>query len=252
VLAALAKADHDELSHEFDYPYPHALAAIQVSVDFLPPDDRTAYLELAVFPEDTPVPLAPLEKLWVVTGLKLRNRVRLFVDRALARRQNDGSLLLHDLQGDFVRRHCPDVAAAHNLLLRRYRPDGVEAWVDVVDDGYILDRLSYHLVQADRDDELRNLLFDLGWLRRKMSARSVNALIADMGLCFGDKEVTQVARALRMSAHVLNRDERQLAAQLLGRLSKEDGDQTARLLEAASHEVPAGVLVPRGGKHLLP
>ena len=58
VLAALAAADHEQLSHEFGYPYPHALAAIQASVDFLPSEDRTAYLQLAIFPEDTPDPSA--------------------------------------------------------------------------------------------------------------------------------------------------------------------------------------------------
>jgi hypothetical protein len=70
VLEALARADHDQLSHEFDYPYPHALAAIQASIDFLPLEDQTAYLQLAIFSEDTPIPLAPLEKLWGIGGFR--------------------------------------------------------------------------------------------------------------------------------------------------------------------------------------
>jgi NB-ARC domain/TIR domain len=70
VVSALQAADHDRLQAEFDYPYPHPIAAIQASVDFLPSEDRTAYLELAIFPKDAPIPLAPLEKLWGTTGLK--------------------------------------------------------------------------------------------------------------------------------------------------------------------------------------
>lgn len=59
---------------------------------------------------------------------------RLLVDRALARRQDDGSILLHDLQGDFVRKRCPDLLAAHSLLLNGYRKDEATAWVDIADD----------------------------------------------------------------------------------------------------------------------
>jgi WD40 repeat protein len=250
VVAALRAADHDQLRAEFDYPYPHALAAIEASVDFLAADDKAAYLQLAIFPEDAPIPLAALEKLWDIAGLKLRNRVKLFVDRALARRQDDHTVLLHDLQGDFVRKRCPDVPATHQALLQSYRPDEGAAWVDVVDD-YLIDWLPYHLMGSGRGDECRDLLFDLAWLRRKLSARDVNALIADTGLCPGDVEVEKLGRVLRMSAHVLNRDTRQLTAQLLGRLGKEDGIRTARLLNVAGRQLAPGVLVPRGAAHLL-
>jgi WD40 repeat protein len=250
VVAALRAADHEQLQAEFDYPYPHPIAAIQASVDFLPPEHRAAYLQLAIFPEDAPIPLAPLEKLWGIDGLRLRNRVRLFVDRALARRRDEGSVLLHDLQGDFVRKRCPDVPAVHEALLRSYRPDEGAAWIDVVDD-YLIDWLPYHLMGSGRGDECRDLLFDFAWLRDKIAARDVLAMIADAGLCPGDAEVERLGRTLRMSAHVLDSDPRQLTAQLLGRLRKEQGNRTARLLDAASHQIAAGVLVPRGGEHLL-
>ena len=62
VVEALAKADHDQLAREFGYPYPHALAAIQASVDFRPADDRAAYLQLAIFPEDIPIPLSSMDR----------------------------------------------------------------------------------------------------------------------------------------------------------------------------------------------
>jgi NB-ARC domain-containing protein/apoptotic protease-activating factor 1-like protein/WD40 domain-containing protein len=252
VVAALVAADHEQLSHEFSYPYPHALAAIQASVDFLPPEDKAAYLQLAIFPEDSPIPLEPLEKLWGIGGLRLRNRVRLFVDRALARRHDDDTILLHDLQGDFVRKRCPDVPAAHEALLRSYRPDESLSWVEIAGDGYLLDRLPYHLAGAGRGEECRDLLFDLAWLRHKLAARGVLALIADTGLCPGDAEVERLGRTLRMSAHVLNREPRELTAQLLGRLGKVDGNRTARLLDRACRELPPGILIPCGAGHLLP
>ena len=252
MLAALVKADHEQLSHEFDYPYPHALEAIQASVDFLQPQDRAAYLQLAIFPDDTPIPLPPLEKLWGVADMRLDHRVDLFVDRALARRQDDGSILLHDLQGDFVRKRCPDVPATHETLLRSYRPDEGMAWVDIADDDYLLDWLPYHLMGAGRGEDCHDLLFDLAWLRRKLAARDVHALVVDTGMCPSDPEVERLGLTLRMSGHVLNGQKRQLSAQLLGRLRKEDGNRTAQLLDTACQEIPASVLVPRGGKHLLP
>ena len=96
-------------------------------------------------------------------------------------------------------------------------PDEGAAWVGVVDD-YLIDWLPYHLVGAGRGEECRDLLFDLAWLRRKLAARDVHALIADTAHCAGDAEVERLGRTLRMSAHVLSRDKRQLSAQLLGRL----------------------------------
>jgi hypothetical protein len=68
VVAALKATNHEQLRAEFDYPYAHPIAAIQASVDFLSSADRSAYLQLAIFPEDTPIPLAPLEKLWGITA----------------------------------------------------------------------------------------------------------------------------------------------------------------------------------------
>jgi hypothetical protein len=251
VVAALAAADHEQLQAYFGYPYPHALAAIQASVDFLPPDDREAYLQLAIFPEDVPIPFEPLGKLWGVTGLALRNRVNLFVGRALARCQDDRTIFLHDLQRDFVRKRCPDIPATHEALLQSYRPDEAIAWSEIPDDGYLIDWLPHHLVGAGRGDECSDLLFDLAWLRCKLAARDVHALVADTELCPGDAEAKRLGQMLRMSAHDLNSDERQLPPQLLGRLSKEDGNRIAFLLDAAWSAIPCGVMVPRGAKHLL-
>lgn len=105
---------------------------------------------------------------------------------------------------------------------------------------------------AGRGEECRDLLFDLAWLRRKLAARDVHALMADAKLCATDSEVKRLGRMLRMSAHVLGRDKHQLSGQLLGRLGREDGNRTARLLDMACREIPANVLVPYGARHLLP
>jgi hypothetical protein len=46
------------------YPYPDLLRAIEVSVEELKSADREQYLDLAVFPEDQPIPEEKLRVLW--------------------------------------------------------------------------------------------------------------------------------------------------------------------------------------------
>jgi len=47
-----------------DYPYPDLLRAFEVSVEGLESTDRERYLDLALFPEDQPVPKSALSVLW--------------------------------------------------------------------------------------------------------------------------------------------------------------------------------------------
>ena len=64
-LGFLRSRDLEEFRRAFpEYPYPDLLRAIAVSVDELPPDDRKRNLDLAVFPEDEPIPEGPLPVLW--------------------------------------------------------------------------------------------------------------------------------------------------------------------------------------------
>ncbi len=67
-LEFLRSRELEEFRRAFtDYPYPDLLRAIAVSVDEPPPDDRERYLDLAVFPEDEPIPEGPLQVLWGLT-----------------------------------------------------------------------------------------------------------------------------------------------------------------------------------------
>ena len=56
-LARLQRADLGAIKRNFPgYPYPDLLRAIEVSVEGLESADRERYLDLAVFPEDQPIP----------------------------------------------------------------------------------------------------------------------------------------------------------------------------------------------------
>ena len=64
----------------------------------------------------------------------------------------------------------------------------------------------------------RKVLLDFNWLQGKLAATDPNALIADYDYLPEDKDLQPVQSAFRLSAHVLARDPRQLAGQLIGRL----------------------------------
>jgi len=91
-----------------------------------------------------------------------------------------------------------------------------------------LAELPYHLVEAERKDELRGMLFDFGWLQAKLDGVDVYSLIADYDYLSDDSDLRLVQGAIRLSAHVLARDKAQLAGQLLGRTQsfRESGIQS--------------------------
>ena len=83
---------------------------------------------------------------------------------------------------------------------------------------YCLRHLAGHLHEVDRDPDARSVLLNFDFLQAKLEATDVNALIADCEYLPEDLDLRLVQSAIRLSAHVLARDSRQLAGQLTGRL----------------------------------
>ncbi len=114
VLERLQRADLDKIRQQFpEYPYPDLLRALAVSVEALAPEERGRYLELAVFPEDMSIPAVAIEILWSradLDGIESRALIGRLVARSLARRAEKGSIRLHDLQRDYIRRQVGNVA----------------------------------------------------------------------------------------------------------------------------------------------
>ena len=212
-----------------------------VSLGLLNVEQRARYTELAVFPEDVDVPLAALEVLWGATG-----GLDDFDVEELCQQLADLSLVQHfDLKArvlclhDVVRAHLvgqhANLPVLHACLVDAYvvqcshDSQGVVAWDTGLDDGYFYPYLPYHLAHAGRATDLGALLLNFDWLRAKLHATGINALIADYDLMQtlptpgGDataRPLHLVQDALRLSAHVLARDPTQLPGQLLGRLGR--------------------------------
>jgi hypothetical protein len=114
ILQALRDADLSFLQHELaNYPHPHVMRALQVSVDFLQRSNAEAprrYTDLAVFVPQRRVPESAVVTLWTsepeFSPREARALLALLDQKALIRLE--GTLParfveLHDLQWDYVR-----------------------------------------------------------------------------------------------------------------------------------------------------
>src|SRR5205823_4230685 len=101
----------------------------------------------------------------------------------------------------------------------------VDAWGNLhhLPDNYAWRFLPYHLAECYEVEQLRRLLLDFEWMRRKLEATDITSLMADYNyLARENQECAIVQGALQLSAHVLAKDPAQLAGQLLGRLPTSD------------------------------
>ena len=213
-LSRLQRADLGAIKRAFPgYPYPDLLRAIEVSVEGLEPADRERYLDLAVFPEDQPIPEEALRVLWNLDEVDTRDCMTRFVARSLATwATGETSLILHDLQRDLIHKRRENGLPGLHLRL-------LEAWdaLPKLPDVYAWRWIAYHMVKAGRKDDLQRLLLDFDYLQAKLSSTDTNALIADYNSFAEEEDLRVIQSAIRLSTNVL-RDYRQLAGQLLGRL----------------------------------
>jgi WD40 repeat protein len=240
-LDRLRRADLEAIKRVFPgYPYPDLLRAIEVSIDALESPDRERYLALAVFPKDHFMPESALGALWGLSPIDTRACMTLFVARSLATwASGETALLLHDLQHDLIRKQRQkDLPDLHLRL--------VKAWdaLPKLPDPYAWRWIAYHLAHAGRKDDLRQLLVDFSYLEAKITATDANALIADYAYIPEEEELRLIQSALRISAHVLARDKRQLAGQLTGRLLGNTAPEIQGLLKQAAERKPWAWLRP--------
>jgi WD40 repeat protein len=99
--------------------------------------------------------------------------------------------------------------------------------------SYCLQHLPAHLNQVGRDHILSTVLRDFGFLQKKLEATGTSALIADYEYLPEGADLRLVQSAIRLSAHVLARNHRQLAGQLAGRLLGNPSPNIQVLLKGA-------------------
>ena len=151
----------------------------------------------------------------------------------------EGLVRLHDKIHSYLQRAISDeTAVLHARLLDRLgNPKKIQ-------DGYALRWLAWHLGKAGRHAELRTLLLDFEWMMAKLEKADIQSLLADYGYSANEPCLHLVRDAIRLSAHVLVRDRRQLASQLTGRLLGIDDHGIEALLKQAAEKAPLPWLRP--------
>lgn len=248
-LARLRAADLQKIRGQFpNYPYPDLFRAIEISLEALEPLERAAYLDLAVFREGAAIPESAIAALWGIRHNMLEADVTdicdMLTDHSLARRNEQGSLVLHALQTDFVRQTAGELEPLHRALVEGYRLRRRNGWSSGPNDGYFFESLPHHLFLANEAEELTALLSDYTWLDAKLRATNVQSLLSDYDLLPSSSSLRTVKRALQLSSHVLLADRSQLGPQLIGRLGSASDTGILRLNHSVLHSVRGFWLQP--------
>jgi WD40 repeat protein len=191
---------------------------IEVSLDLLTDGENERFLELAIFPEDTTIPLNTIGALWNLDEFDTEELVQRLGDLSLLKFElQTSSIRLHDMIRAYLAENLGDKASSRHARL-------IDSWSNLheLPDSYGWTWVAYHLIGARRSDALRQVLLDFGWMRAKLEATDPNALLADYDRLLAanpkDDEARLIQGAIRLSAHILARDKDQLSGQLHGRL----------------------------------
>jgi WD40 repeat protein len=170
-----------------DHPYADTFKAMRVGLSALPNGHAELYRSLAVYPEDTPVPVPSVARLWGhVFGRSAEETCEVL--RQLATRDllilGGETIRFHDLQRNFLLLEAEDVALLHRDLLDAYRtllPAGITRWSALPsDEPYIWDHLLDHLRQAGDRTTLLAVARDLGYLTMRLARDGVYAIESDL------------------------------------------------------------------------
>jgi WD40 repeat protein len=189
---------------------------VDASLDQLSDEDRARFLDLAIFPEETAVPLTVLGRLWRLDDLDTVDCAQRLDDVALLSLDlGVGAITLHDVMRRYLLQQRDDHASVHARLAANYG-DAPETNDDA--DIYVWGWLPYHLWHAGQTEQLRALFLRPQWLHAQMEALGAPAVIADLEWMRGDRDIDVVQATLRLALPALSQDPAQLFEQLLSRL----------------------------------
>ncbi|KAA6423724.1 MAG: hypothetical protein FRX49_06295 [Trebouxia sp. A1-2] len=165
------------------------------------------YLRLAVVPDNTPLPMTMLSKLWRLSGEREAEgcanllqqlgimRVAFLYDGS-AWALVDGAHLKH-LQS----LAWSGATGVHDELLQSYLAEQQEL-ATVQDDGYFMQNIGHHLVAAKHMRDLKKLLTNAAWLESKLHSYGVASVVADYRrylMCVNDDQVKLLLETVQMS-----------------------------------------------------
>ena len=228
-------------------------ACLALALDHLSDSARALYYMLGIFPENAPIPQEVVIRLWQklqpqMTIEACSDLITELLGRALiAYDAAAEAVIVHELVRDYMREQLGErLATVNRGLLEAYNADKTP-WTAIADDGYLYRHLAFHLREAQQEDVLRHLLFDLPWLYAKLDVTDVNALVNDYDFLSNDMDLHLLQEAIRLSARVIAQDKTQLRSQLYGRLmdlQTQDIEAFVQQLKNATGDIWLRLLVP--------
>jgi hypothetical protein len=224
---------------------------IGVSLELLDDAERKRFDELAVYPEDTDVPIGIVASQWAVTGelneidvedfLNKLSKLSLVLNFDLERR----TFRLHDVVRSYLRTKAgKDGVRALNATLAGVIAVGAEKnWVAVERD-YIYRYLAAHLDASGDRASLDRVLTDVGWMRAKLLETGPQTLISDYRNFSRNRAQELLGKVLDLTSAILARDPNQLPAHHIARLAPEDAEGLGTCLAQARNLVPCPALIP--------
>ncbi len=211
--------------------------SLSVSFQFLTGREHRCFLELAIFPPAVPVTLSAARALWGMSDFEAEATAVCLADLSLVRLDlSAGTFTLHQAIRDYGARLLGDAPPVHARL--------VDGWgaPHCLPDDYAWRWYGWHLVEADRTDELRHYLLNFEWIRRKTERVGVDALLDDFARLRDDDVITPVRRALELSRDAVVQHPVQMAVQLSARLHRERDPAVVALRDDAARSTPLVLL----------
>jgi hypothetical protein len=232
-----------------DHPYANTFKAMEVAVARLEPDIARAYQRLAVFPEDTEIPFAVIERYWArYGGAEPRTRLSELAKLQLLVTSQNG-FAFHDLQREFLLLQARELELLHAEFLEAFYSTvaGADWSLFERQHPYIRDRLIYHLRGALDLGALKRVASDAAYVTMRVFVDGVRAAERDLAAVVEacpDPALASTLRLLRRSGHLLegHRDAAIAANTLYAHLY---GAPVALELDGLGGLLPERVLVPR-------
>jgi WD40 repeat protein len=207
-------------------------STVGASLTVLDAADRQRGIELAIFPRGLSIPFGAVSSLWQLDSFETEELVQRLDNVALLDFDlRTATVRLHDVVQSYLHELLEDSGQVHARLTRQGWPDPYR-----LPDKYAWRWIGWHLARAGEHARLQQLLSDYAWLKAKLEATDVQAVLDEFELVNEDT-LRPLRDALRLASHGLTRDVEQLAAQLIGRLAPGSSELVDRVLADARASV---------------
>lgn len=204
--------------------------------------ERPRWNELAIFPDDTDIPLNALALFWKESGNINRDEAEDLINRlhqlSLLQKlsRGDNILRLHDNVQFYLRDQISseELRGAHRAMVEAIRAACSGDFCSL-DPNYLYfwGNLIRHLRASDRDEEACRILTDYNWIKTIMMVLGPRALFESFVPDFSNQAVRMIGRAIGLSLPALLSASHELPRQLFGRLGENEEPQIRSLLDAA-------------------